>query len=55
MRIAPPIAVQELLPAYRTERRAAVAALTADLQTTLQGLIVPSAGQLAGPDASRAR
>jgi 1-acyl-sn-glycerol-3-phosphate acyltransferase len=54
VRIAPPIAVQELLPAYRTERRAAVAALTADLQTTLQGLIVPS-GQLARPDASRAR
>jgi hypothetical protein len=51
VRIAPPIAVQELLPTYRTERRAAVAALTADLQTTLQGLIVPSAG----PDASRAR
>jgi len=54
VRIAPPIAVQELLPGYRAERRAAVAALTADLQTTLQGLIVPS-GQVAGPDASRAR
>jgi len=54
VRIAPPIAVQELLPAYRSERRAAVATLTADLQTTLQGLIMPSI-ELGGPDASRAR
>jgi hypothetical protein len=35
--------VAERLAAYGSDRRAAVATLTADLQRALEGLIVPSA------------
>jgi hypothetical protein len=41
--IGAPIAVAERLAAYGSDRRAAVATLTADLQRALEGLIVPSA------------
>ncbi|MFM7362463.1 MAG: 1-acyl-sn-glycerol-3-phosphate acyltransferase [Cyanobium sp.] len=43
LRIGEPIAVEPRLDAYRSDRRRAVAALTADLQGALEGLIVPSA------------
>jgi 1-acyl-sn-glycerol-3-phosphate acyltransferase len=41
--IGAPIAVEERMEAYRSDRRGAVATLTADLQRALEGLIVPSA------------
>jgi hypothetical protein len=41
--IGEPIAVADRLDAYRSDRRAAVGALTAELQRALEGLIVPSA------------
>lgn len=41
--IGEPFAVDERLEAYRADRRAAVAALTGELQRRLEGLIVPSA------------
>jgi 1-acyl-sn-glycerol-3-phosphate acyltransferase len=41
--IGEPIAVADRLDAYRSDRRAAVAALTTDLQRALEALIVPSA------------
>ena len=41
--IGEPIAVADRLDAYRSDRRAAVAALTAELQQALEALIVPSA------------
>lgn len=41
--IGDPIAVDQRLEAYHHDRRGAVAALTADLQQALEGLIVPSA------------
>jgi hypothetical protein len=54
IRIDQPIVVQERLEAYRRDRRAAVAALTADLQGRLAALIVPSASAWAlQPAASR--
>jgi 1-acyl-sn-glycerol-3-phosphate acyltransferase len=58
IRIGDPLVATDHLAAYRADRRAAVAALTAALQQQLEGLIVPS-GQ-AGPAspqpaASRAR
>jgi hypothetical protein len=40
--IGEPIAVDARLESYRTDRRHAVATLTADLQQALEGLIVPS-------------
>ena len=43
LRIGAPIAVDGRLEAYRADRRAAVATLTAELQQALEGLIVPSA------------
>jgi hypothetical protein len=43
IRIGEPIAVAERLAAYRTNRRRAVADLTAELQRSLEGLIVPTA------------
>jgi hypothetical protein len=43
LRIGAPIAVDVRLEAYRADRRAAVATLTAELQQALEGLIVPSA------------
>jgi 1-acyl-sn-glycerol-3-phosphate acyltransferase len=42
IRIGEPLAVAPQLPAYRADRRTAVAALTAELQQRLQGLIVAS-------------
>jgi 1-acyl-sn-glycerol-3-phosphate acyltransferase len=47
IRIGAPLAVADRLAAYRADRRAAVADLTAALQQRLEGLIVPSAE--AGP------
>jgi 1-acyl-sn-glycerol-3-phosphate acyltransferase len=44
LRIGEPIAIEPRLEAYRTDRRAAVAALTTELQASLEGLIVPSGG-----------
>jgi 1-acyl-sn-glycerol-3-phosphate acyltransferase len=41
--IGEPFAVEQRLTAYRSDRRAAVAELTAELQQRLEGLIVPSA------------
>jgi hypothetical protein len=40
--IGDPIAVADRLEAYRSDRRAAVAGLTTELQQALEGLIVPS-------------
>jgi len=42
IRIGEPLNASSRLPAYRTDRRAAVAALTTALQGSLEGLIVPS-------------
>jgi hypothetical protein len=42
LRIGAPITVDERLEAYRADRRAAVAAVTSELQQALEGLIVPS-------------
>ena len=42
IRIGEAIAVAPRLAAYRTDRRGAVASLTADLQRQMEGLIVPS-------------
>lgn len=45
LRIGAPLAVTPRLEAYRADRRAAVAQLTADLQAALEGLIQPSASR----------
>jgi|688.fasta_scaffold22649_9 1-acyl-sn-glycerol-3-phosphate acyltransferase len=42
LRIGEPIAIDTRLEAYRSDRRRAVATLTADLQAALEALIVPS-------------
>ena len=42
IRIGEPLAITPRLGAYRADRRGAVAALTADLQGRLEGLILPS-------------
>ena len=44
IRIGKAIVVGPRLAAYRTDRRGAVASLTADLQREMEGLIVPSSG-----------
>jgi hypothetical protein len=58
IRIGDPLVAADHLAAYRADRRAAVAALTAALQQQLEALIVPS-GQTGPaspqPAASRAR
>ena len=54
VRIAEPLVMGPRLAAYRADRRGTVAALTADLQQRLEGLIVPS-GPGAQPLARRAR
>lgn len=51
LRIGAPLAVTPRLEAYRADRRGAVAQLTAELQSALEGLIQPSGS----PPASRAR
>jgi hypothetical protein len=43
VRIGEPLAIGPRLAAYHADRRAAVAALTAELRSSLVGLIVPSA------------
>jgi len=54
IRIGEPIAVAPRLAAYRADRRSAVAALTADLQREMEGLIVP-AGEGGGDRGDRSR
>jgi hypothetical protein len=47
--IGEPFAVEQRLEAYRSDRRAAVAELTDDLQRRMEGLIVPSTALGDGP------
>jgi 1-acyl-sn-glycerol-3-phosphate acyltransferase len=49
VRIGEPLAITPQLAAYRADRRRAVASLTADLQTRLEGLIEPSGPPPPGP------